>query len=99
VGPVRVCVPHEILLNVGVVAGTGYTLITSVSETPSAEAVRVTFFVELTADDVTLKAAELSPLATETVEGTLSALLLLESSVTVICFFAGALKVTEQALV
>ena len=97
VGPVNVCVPHAILLNTGVAAAVGYNVITSVFDTlPSCPEI-VTLTDLLTALETALNPVVVAPDATTTVDGTLSATLLLVS-VTVVGLVAAALRYTEHAI-
>ena len=73
-------------------------MITSVCETPFAEAISVAFSVVFTADAVTVKAAEVLPLATVMEAGTTSELLLLDNATTV-WLVAGAFRATVHPLV
>ncbi len=99
VGPVKVCVAHESLLNVATGADVaGLSVIASICDTPLAVAVSVTVCLVLMADAVTLKAALVAPAATFTEAGGCSALLLLES-VTTVWLVAAALRYTEHAVV
>jgi hypothetical protein len=58
-------------------------VITFVCDTPSAVAVKVTFFETETVVAVTLNVAEVPPVATVTDDGAFRALLLLESATTI----------------
>ena len=96
VGPVNVCVPHEMLLNTGVAAAAGYNVITLVFVTlPSCPAM-VTLTDWLTALETAVNPVEVAPAATTTVAGTLSAALLLVR-VTVVGLVAAALRDTVHA--
>jgi hypothetical protein len=70
-------------------------VITSICDTPSAVAVSVAFCEALTADAVTLKAAEVPPLGTATEAGARSELLLLDSFTTA-WLVAAPLRDTKQ---
>jgi hypothetical protein len=102
VGPVNVCVPHEIMLNVaaGVGAGpeAGSSVITSVFVKLPTFPVIVTVSDWLTALETALNPVVSAPAATTTVLGTVSAALLLVRD-TVTGLVAAALKYTEHAWV
>ena len=100
-GPVIVCDPHAILLRVTVVAGEfddAFSWITSVFDTPLAEAVRVADCVVFTAAAAAVNPAVAEPEGIVTTVGTWSAPLLLESD-TFTGLVVAALRYTEHAVV
>jgi len=90
-GAMIVSVPHETILNVGVVAGAGYSVITSVLITLPAFPVIVTLTDLLTAAETALNPTLEAPAATVTEAGTFRAALLLVSA-TLVELVAGALR-------